>query len=34
MLLGLVTALLLNQEFRWRGLARSLILIPWALPRS
>jgi multiple sugar transport system permease protein len=30
--LGLVTALLLNQEFRWRGLARSLILIPWALP--
>lgn len=32
MLLGLVTALLLNQEFRWRGLARSLILIPWALP--
>ncbi|MEP7085043.1 MAG: sugar ABC transporter permease [Betaproteobacteria bacterium] len=32
MLLGLVTALLLNQEFRWRGIARSLILIPWALP--
>ena len=32
LLLGLVTALLLNQEFRWRGLARSLILIPWALP--
>jgi multiple sugar transport system permease protein len=32
MMLGLVTALLLNQEFRWRGLARSLILIPWALP--
>lgn len=32
MLLGLVTALFLNQEFRWRGLARSLILIPWALP--
>jgi multiple sugar transport system permease protein len=30
--LGLVTALLLNQQFRWRGLARSLILIPWALP--
>src|SRR6266496_4480621 len=26
MLLGLVTALFLNQEFRWRGLARSLIL--------
>lgn len=32
LLLGLVTALLLNQQFRWRGLARSLILIPWALP--
>ncbi len=32
MLLGLVTALLLDCEFRWRGLARSLILIPWALP--
>ena len=30
--LGLVTALLLNQQFFWRGLARSLILIPWALP--
>lgn len=30
--LGLATALLLNQQFRWRGLARSLILIPWALP--
>ncbi len=32
LLLGLITALLLNQHFRWRGLARSLILIPWALP--
>ena len=32
LLLGLVTALLLNQQFRWCGLARSLILIPWALP--
>jgi multiple sugar transport system permease protein len=30
--LGLVTALLLNQTFRWRALARGLILIPWALP--
>ncbi len=30
--LGFVTALLLNQKFRWRTLARSLILIPWALP--
>ena len=32
MLLGLVTALLLNQEFPWRGLARALVIIPWALP--
>ena len=32
LVLGLVTALLLNQTFRWRALARSLILIPWALP--
>jgi multiple sugar transport system permease protein len=32
MLLGLVTALILNQEFPWRGLARALVIIPWALP--
>lgn len=32
MLLGLVTALLLNRSFPWRGLARALIIIPWALP--
>ena len=32
LLLGLAAALLLNQTFWWRGLARSLILIPWALP--
>jgi multiple sugar transport system permease protein len=32
MLLGLVTALLLNQNFPWRGLARALVIIPWALP--
>lgn len=31
-LLGLVAALLLNQSFWWRGLARSLVIIPWALP--
>lgn len=30
--LGLVTALLLNKEFAWRGLARALVIIPWALP--
>ncbi len=32
LLLGLITALLLNQEFPWRPLARALIIIPWALP--
>lgn len=32
LLLGFVTALLLNREFRWRGLARALILIPWVTP--
>ncbi|MEP0322239.1 carbohydrate ABC transporter permease [Bauldia litoralis] len=32
MLLGLVTALLLNRTFPWRGLARALVIIPWALP--
>lgn len=31
-LLGLATALLLNQQFPWRPLARALIIIPWALP--
>jgi len=31
-LLGLVTALLLNQTFWGRSLARSLVIIPWALP--
>jgi multiple sugar transport system permease protein len=30
--LGLGTALLLNQSFWWRGLARALVIIPWALP--
>ena len=29
--LGLVAALLLNREFPWRGLARALVIIPWAL---
>ena len=32
LLLGLCTALLLNQNFFWRPLARALIIIPWALP--
>jgi multiple sugar transport system permease protein len=30
--LGLVTALLLNQSFWWRGLARARVIIPWARP--
>jgi len=32
LLLGLVTALILNQNFPWRPIARALIIIPWALP--
>jgi multiple sugar transport system permease protein len=32
LVLGLATALLLNQSFWWRGLARALVIIPWALP--
>jgi multiple sugar transport system permease protein len=31
-LLGLVTALLINQSFWWRGAARALVIVPWALP--
>jgi ABC-type sugar transport system permease subunit len=30
--LGMATALLLNQQFRARGLARALIVIPWVTP--
>ncbi len=30
--LGLVLALLLNRKFRGRGLARTLILLPWVVP--
>ncbi|MCO5093384.1 carbohydrate ABC transporter permease [Bosea sp. (in: a-proteobacteria)] len=32
LLLGLAAALLLNQSFWWRGMARALVIIPWALP--
>ena len=31
-LLGLTTALMLNTDCRFRGLARALIVIPWATP--
>lgn len=31
-LIGFAAALLLNQSFWWRGLARALVVIPWALP--
>jgi multiple sugar transport system permease protein len=31
-LLGLVLALLLNRNFRGRGLARTLVLLPWVVP--
>ena len=30
--LGFITALYLNREFRWRGIARAIILIPWVTP--
>lgn len=29
---GFMAALLLNREFVWRGIARALIVVPWALP--
>jgi multiple sugar transport system permease protein len=32
LLLGLGIALLLNQRFSGRGLARALVLVPWAVP--
>ena len=32
LLFGFVTALFLNRPFFWRGLARSLVLIPWVTP--
>jgi multiple sugar transport system permease protein len=30
--LGMATALLLNRSFAWRGVARALVIVPWALP--
>lgn len=30
--LGFVAALVLNESFWWRSLARALIIVPWALP--
>jgi len=30
--LGFATALLLNRSFAWRGVARALVVVPWALP--
>jgi multiple sugar transport system permease protein len=32
LVLGFAAALLLNQSFWWRGLARALVIVPWALP--
>lgn len=32
LVLGVAVALLLNQQFRGRGVLRALVLIPWALP--
>ncbi|GBC74943.1 Inner membrane ABC transporter permease protein YcjO [archaeon HR06] len=31
-LIGLGTALLLNQKFKFRSIARALLIIPWAMP--
>lgn len=30
--LGMLAALLLSQDFKWRGVARALLIMPWALP--
>jgi len=30
--LGFTSALLLNRSFAWRGIARALVVVPWALP--
>ncbi|SCB50816.1 carbohydrate ABC transporter permease [Rhizobium multihospitium] len=32
MVLGVLAALLLNQDFRGRGVLRALMILPWALP--
>ena len=32
-LIGLFTALLLNQKFKGRAVARSLVIVPWAVPQ-
>ncbi|WP_166356113.1 carbohydrate ABC transporter permease [Phytoactinopolyspora limicola] len=32
LVLGLLTAVVLNRAFRYRGLVRTLILLPWAVP--
>jgi multiple sugar transport system permease protein len=31
-LIGFIVALVLNQDFKFRGIMRALILIPWAVP--
>lgn len=31
-LLGFATALLLNESFFWRSIARAIVIVPWALP--
>lgn len=30
--IGMLVALLLNEKFRWRGIARAMLILPWALP--
>jgi multiple sugar transport system permease protein/N,N'-diacetylchitobiose transport system permease protein len=31
-ILGMLVALLLHQKFKWRGIARAALILPWALP--
>jgi ABC-type sugar transport system permease subunit len=31
-IIGTLVALLLNRSFRWRGLFRALLLVPWVMP--
>ena len=31
-ILGMLVALLLNEKFRWRGIARAMLILPWARP--
>ncbi len=34
LVLGLVLALILNWDFRWKGLIRAIVLLPWIVPTA